>query len=132
MAEKRKEPVKIILSKLKEQVEEGMKRKELAEYYGIPEMQMGKALKSAGLKIRKFHLPSFEIITEEEMEAGDERQMEIPFGEAESTYHKLTVEEEFQEIFGSEEEDNNDTISIEELFEETKEEEENFELPFNY
>ena len=128
MAEKRKEPVKIILSKLKEQVEEGMKRKELAEYYGIAELQMAKALKSAGLKIRKFHLPSFEIVAEEE----DKRQMEIPYGEAESTYHELTVEEEFQEIFGSEEEDNNDTVSIEELFEEAKEEEENFELPFNY
>ena len=128
MAEKRKEPVKIILSKLKEQVEEGMKRKELAEYYGIAELQMAKALKSAGLRIRKFHLPSFEIVAEEE----DKRQMEIPYEEAESTYHELTVEEEFQEIFGSEEEDNNDTVSIEELFEEAKEEEENFELPFNY
>ena len=128
MAEKRKEPVKIILSKLKEQVEEGMKRKELAEYYGIAEVQMAKALKSAGLRIRKFHLPSFEIVAEEE----DERQMEIPYEEVESTYHELTVEEEFQEIFGSEEEDNNDTVSIEELFEEAKEEEENFELPFNY
>ena len=129
MAEKRKEPVKIILSKLKEQVEEGMKRKELAEYYGIAEVQMAKALKSAGLRIRKFHLPSFEIVAEEEE---DKRQMEIPYEEVESTYHKLTVEEEFQEIFGSEEEDNNDTVSIEELFEEAKEEEENFELPFNY
>lgn len=128
MAEKRKEPVKIILSKLKEQVEEGMKRKELAEYYGIAEVQMAKALKSAGLRIRKFHLPSFEIVAEEE----DKRQMEIPYEEVESTYHELTVEEEFQEIFGSEEEDNNDTVSIEELFEEAKEEEENFELPFNY
>ena len=128
MAEKRKEPVKIILSKLKEQVEGGMKRKELAEYYGIAEVQMAKALKSAGLRIRKFHLPSFEIVAEEE----DERQMEIPYEEVESTYHGLTVEEEFQEIFGSEEEDNNDTVSIEELFEEAKEEEENFELPFNY
>lgn len=128
MAEKRKEPVKIILSKLKEQVEGGMKRKELAEYYGIAELQMAKALKSAGLRIRKFHLPSFEIVAEEE----DKRQMEIPYEEVESTYHELTVEEEFQEIFGSEEEDNNDTVSIEELFEEAKEEEENFELPFNY
>ena len=128
MAEKRKEPVRIILSKLKEQVEEGMKRKELAEYYGIAEVQMAKALKSAGLRIRKFHLPSFEIVAEEE----DKRQMEIPYEEVESTYHELTVEEEFQEIFGSEEEDSNDTVSIEELFEEAKEEEENFELPFNY
>ena len=104
------------------------KRKELAEYYGIAEVQMAKALKSAGLRIRKFHLPSFEIVAEEE----DKRQMEIPYEEVESTYHELTVEEEFQEIFGSEEEDNNDTVSIEELFEEAKEEEENFELPFNY
>lgn len=61
-----KTPVKISLATLKKQVEEGMKRKELAEYYGIPETQMAKALKSAGLKIRKFHNPAFELVMETE------------------------------------------------------------------
>ena len=61
-----KTPVKISLATLKKQVEEGMKRKELAEYYGIPETQMAKALKSVGLKIRKFHNPAFELVMEAE------------------------------------------------------------------
>ena len=60
-----KEPVKIVLETLKGQVEKGMKRKELAEYYNISEAQMANALKSAGLKIRKFHAPSFVLVTEE-------------------------------------------------------------------
>ena len=65
MTEK-KQPVKITVSALKEQVHNGMKRKELAEYYGISEMQMAKALKAAGLTIRKFHAPSFELVEEED------------------------------------------------------------------
>ena len=60
-----KEPVKIILAVLRKQVENGMKRKELSEYYGISEAQMAKALKSACLKIRKFHEPAFQIVDEE-------------------------------------------------------------------
>lgn len=63
-----KEPVKITLAVLRKQVEDGMKRKELSEYYGIPEVQMAKALKSAGLKIRKFHGPAFQLVDEEEPE----------------------------------------------------------------
>ena len=57
--------VKISVSTLKKQVEEGMKRKALAEYYGIPELQMAKVLKQAGLKIRKFHAPAFELVDDE-------------------------------------------------------------------
>lgn len=59
-----KTPVRISLELLTKQVEEGMKRKELAEYYGLPEMQMAKALKQAGLKIRRFHAPKFEFVEE--------------------------------------------------------------------
>lgn len=57
--------VKISVSTLKKQVEDGMKRKALAEYYGISEVQMAKVLKQAGLKIRKFHTPAFELVHDE-------------------------------------------------------------------
>ena len=62
MSSEKKQPVKIVLSELKEKVQNGAKRKALAEYYGISEVQMAKALKSAGLKIRNFHAPAFEIV----------------------------------------------------------------------
>lgn len=58
--------VKISLSTLRKQVEDGMKKKQLAEAYGISELQMGKVLKQAGLKIRKFHVPAFELVMDEE------------------------------------------------------------------
>ena len=75
-----KTPVKISLATLKKQVEEGMKRKELAEYYGIPETQMAKALKSAGLKIRKFHNPAFELVNEaEEAQVEEEPDITLPY-----------------------------------------------------
>lgn len=79
---RQKEPVKITLTELKKQVENGMKRKELAEYYGIPETQMAKALKSVGLTIRKFHLPAFEIVADEKEDKAPEI-LETPFEEVE-------------------------------------------------
>ena len=54
--------VKIQASVLKQQVEEGKKLKDLCEIYSLPQSQMKKALQQLGLKIRKFHLPKFEII----------------------------------------------------------------------
>lgn len=55
-----KNPVEINLETLTEQVNvKGMKKKELADHYGIPVTQMTKALQAAGLKIRKFHHPAF-------------------------------------------------------------------------
>lgn len=54
-----KETKKIVLSVLTKQVEDGMKKVELAKFYGLPMTQMTKVLQQAGLKIRKFHLPSF-------------------------------------------------------------------------
>jgi hypothetical protein len=54
--------VKIVLSVLKEQVEQGMKRKELAKFYDLPESQMAKVLKKANLTIRKFAIDKFELV----------------------------------------------------------------------
>ena len=56
--------VQIIPSVLREQVQEGLKLKELAEHYGLPVAQMKAALKQQGLTIRKFHLPKFVFVEE--------------------------------------------------------------------
>ena len=66
MSQEVREPKKVILSVLKKQVEEGMKKDELAKFYGLPVMQMTKLLKSAGLEIRKFRRPSFVLINDTE------------------------------------------------------------------
>ena len=57
--------VEIKKSILTQQVEEGWKRKALAEYYELPETQMAQVLKDAGLKIRKFHAPAFVLVTDD-------------------------------------------------------------------
>ena len=60
-----KETISINVTTLTKQVEEGMKKAALAEYYGIPVSQMTAALKQAGLKIRKFHAPAFVLVTDD-------------------------------------------------------------------
>lgn len=55
--------VEINLDVLTEQVEQGWKKAQLAEHYGLPVSQMGAALKQAGLKIRKFHAPKFTLVS---------------------------------------------------------------------
>ena len=103
-----KTPVKISLATLKKQVEEGMKRKELAEYYGIPGTQMAKALKSAGLKIRKFHNPAFELVMEaeetqvEEIEVEEEPDTTLPYLVFTKPVEVETEEEEIEADSSSE------------------------------
>lgn len=58
----KKEPVVINYVTLKTQVQNGMKRKELSDFYGIPESQMKAVLQKAGLKIRKLHTPTFQLV----------------------------------------------------------------------
>lgn len=43
-------------------VESGTKKEAIATYYGLNIAQTTKLLKSAGLKIRKFHAPSFTLV----------------------------------------------------------------------
>lgn len=62
-----KETIEIKIELLTKQVNEGMKKDELAKFYDLPVSQMGKALKEAGLKIRKFHAPSFKLVSETEI-----------------------------------------------------------------
>ena len=63
-------------SELTAMVNEGKKRNEIAAHYGLKEAQVAKLLKAAGLKIRKFHLPTFELV--DDTVAGDAPMMDIP------------------------------------------------------
>ena len=60
--------VEIKKSVLTQQVQDGWKRKALAEHYEIPEMQMAQVLRRAGLKIRKFHAPKYLFVDDTEGE----------------------------------------------------------------
>lgn len=54
--------VEIKKSILAQQVEDGWKRKALADHYGLPETQMAQVLRDAGLQIRKFHAPKYQLV----------------------------------------------------------------------
>lgn len=60
--------VEIKKSVLAQQVQEGWKRKALAEHYGLPEAQMTQVLRNAGLQIRKFHAPKYQFIDDTQSE----------------------------------------------------------------
>ena len=80
--------VEIKKSILTQQVEEGWKRKALAEHYGLPETQMAQVLKNAGLKIRKFHAPKYQLVDDTTEEVNDEA-----IGEDVNTLTESVVEE---------------------------------------
>jgi uncharacterized protein (DUF433 family) len=92
-------------SVLAQQVEEGWKRKALAEHYGIPETQMAEVLRKAGLKIRKFHAPKYQFIddTESETTEGIVEGTDIAVGEdvnvlqEENTQEEITTQATTQE-----------------------------------
>ena len=63
-------------SELTAMVNEGKKRNEIAAHYGLKEAQVAKLLKAAGLKIRKFHLPTFELVDDIVEETA--QMMDIP------------------------------------------------------
>lgn len=69
--------VKITKADLAAKVEEGWKKNKLAEHYGLPMAQMTKVLQSAGLKIRKFHAPKFELIDDEEVVETSVEEVEV-------------------------------------------------------
>lgn len=69
------EQVKIKPSVLKEQIDNGMKMKELAEHYGLPVAQMKNVLNTLGLEIRKFRKPLW-VIEEEEPEVTNLEEIE--------------------------------------------------------
>lgn len=78
-------------SELTAMVNEGKKRNEIAAYYGLKEAQVAKLLKAAGLKIRKFHLPTFELVDDTVEETA--QMMDIPVTE-EATAEEVTAQAE--------------------------------------
>ena len=64
--------VEIKKSILAQQVEEGWKRAALAEHYGLPEAQMAQVLRDAGLQIRKFHAPKYQLVDDTTEEVNNE------------------------------------------------------------
>lgn len=94
--------VKISLSTLKKQVENGMKKKQLAEFYGIPEIQVARLLKQAGLKIRKFHTPAFELIDDENIQDNVD---ELKSAESLENIETVNVQEIFNDIEDNSKED---------------------------
>ena len=78
-------------SELTAMVNEGKKRNEIAAHYGLKEAQVAKLLKAAGLKIRKFHLPTFELVDDTVEETA--QMMDIPVTE-EATAEEATAQVE--------------------------------------
>ncbi len=131
MNQTKNEPVKVIYSILKEQVESGMKKKELAEHYGLPVSNMTEILKECGLRIKpkrkagkKYVIEGLEKIKEidnvpeklngEEAPTQDFKE-EIPVAKAEV---KQAVTDEVQEVVANEQQKVNEV-------EETQEQKEN-------
>ena len=83
-------------SVLAQQVEEGWKRKALAEHYGLPETQMAEVLRKAGLKIRKFHAPKYQLVddTEGETTEGIIEGNNVVVGEDVNVLQENTQQEE--------------------------------------
>ena len=98
--------VEIKKSILAQQVEDGWKRKALAEHYGLPEAQMAQVLRDAGLQIRKFHAPKYQLVDdtdpEESVEVTNEGSNEV-VGEdvnvlqEENTQEEITTQATTQE-----------------------------------
>lgn len=58
----KKQPTEVSKAKLTAMVDSGLKKEQIAECFGLNMAQTTKLLKSAGLKIRKFHSPAFTLI----------------------------------------------------------------------
>lgn len=54
--------IQVDYNELKEKVDAGWKRPQLAEHFGLKDSQMAKCLKDCGLKIRKFHKPAYQVV----------------------------------------------------------------------
>lgn len=90
------EPVRITKQDLEEKVQAGWKKDTLAEHYGLPMTQMTQALKQAGLKIRKFHRPKFELVDETEEIASHPYEQEEVNMEATVVENIETISEEVE------------------------------------
>jgi ribosomal protein S13 len=85
------EPVRITTTDLTNKVNEGWKKIALAEHYGLPVSQMTQVLKDAGLKIRKFHKPKYELVNDT-IEDVNETVSEAQLDEAFNSIDDSTME----------------------------------------
>lgn len=58
----KKPATEVSKAKLAAMVDSGVKKEQIAECFGLNMAQTTKLLKSAGLKIRKFHAPAFTLV----------------------------------------------------------------------
>ncbi len=58
----KKPATEVSKAKLTAMVDSGLKKDQIAECFGLNMAQTTKLLKSAGLKIRKFHEPAFTLV----------------------------------------------------------------------
>ena len=86
--------IKISKVDLAQKVEEGWKKAQLAEHYGLPTAQMTKVLQAAGLQIRKFHAPKFELVDEVEEVEEVEVLDTVDVSEAIEGVHEATTVEQ--------------------------------------
>ena len=108
-----RQPREISLSELTRLVDEGMKMKPLAEYYGLPVSQMQQVMKSAGLRIRSFRAPQFVLIDDTKEVTEEQEEVEV---EEAPEVEPTEVEEVIQPTFDwdeteDNEEDNKDSSS---------------------
>lgn len=109
------EPVRVTLTDLTNKVNEGWKKVALAEHYSLPVSQMTQLLKDAGLKIRKFHKPKYQLVDDTVLDANYEIDQGVDF---EDTIEVLGTEnlDEIEDLVEPE---------TEVMFETTEQEEEN-------
>jgi hypothetical protein len=92
--------VEITLSDLRAKVEAGWKKPQLAEHYGLPQAQVGKLLKQAGLTIRKFHQPKFALVddtnAEHDLVASDNEVLDVV--DMENATYEVVQESEAESI----------------------------------
>ncbi len=58
----KKSATEVSKAKLTAMVDSGLKKEQIAECFGLNMAQTTKLLKSANLKIRKFHAPAFTLV----------------------------------------------------------------------
>lgn len=58
----KKSTTEVSKAKLTAMVDSGLKKEQIAECFGLNMAQTTKLLKSANLKIRKFHAPAFTLV----------------------------------------------------------------------
>lgn len=104
--ENNKKVVPIVKTTLAEQVEAGMKKKELALHYGISVNQMTKALQACGLQIKKNHYPTFQLVDEAPAEPNPVADLTVSGGIV-LTPEQVIQEDKAEEVASVEQVDNN-------------------------